>query len=70
MKLALGTDAGTFMNPLKDTAKELTELTKAGASNYQALCAAGLGSAELLKIDQELRFFRSGKICRFLSAER
>ena len=53
MKLALGTDAGTFMNPLKDTAKELTELTKAGASNYQALRAAGLGSAELLKIDQD-----------------
>lgn len=45
VKLALGTDAGTFMNPLESTAKELTELVRAGASNYQALHAAGLGSA-------------------------
>ena len=52
VKLALGTDAGTFMNPLEDTAKELKELTRAGTSNYQDLRAAGLGSAELLKIDR------------------
>ena len=66
VKLALGTDAGTFMNPLKDTAKELTELTKAGASNYQALRAAGLGSAELLKIDQDYGSLEVGKYADFL----
>ena len=69
VKLALGTDAGTFMNPLKDTAKELTELTKAGASNYQALCAAGLGSAELLKIDQDYGSLEVGKYADFLVLE-
>ena len=58
--------AGTFMNPLKDTAKELTELTKAGASNYQALRAAGLGSAELLKIDQDYGSLEVGKYADFL----
>ena len=66
VKLALGTDAGTFMNPLKDTAKELTELTRAGASNYQALHAAGLGSAELLKIDQDYGSLEVGKYADFL----
>ena len=66
VKLALGTDAGTFMNPLKDTAKELTELTKTGASNYQALRAAGLGSAELLKIDQDYGSLEVGKYADFL----
>lgn len=58
--------AGTFMNPLKDTAKELTKLTKAGASNYQALRAAGLGSAELLKIDQDYGSLEVGKYADFL----
>ena len=58
--------AGTFMNQLKDTAKELTELTKAGASNYQALRAAGLGSAELLKIDQDYGSLEVGKYADFL----
>lgn len=58
--------AAFFMNPLKDTAKELPELTKAGASNYQALCAAGLGSAELLKIDQDYGSLEVGKYADFL----
>ena len=66
VKLALGTDAGTFMNPLKNTAKELTELVRAGASNYQALHAAGLGSAELLKIDNEYGSLEEGKYADFL----
>ncbi len=66
VKLALGTDAGTFMNPLKNTAKELTELVRAGASNYQALHAAGLGSAELLKIDNEYGSLEEGRYADFL----
>ena len=66
VKLALGTDAGTFMNPLEDTAKELKELTRAGTSNYQALRAAGLGSAELLKIDRNYGSLEVGKYADFL----
>lgn len=66
VKLALGTDAGTFMNPLKNTAKELTELVRAGATNYQALRAAGLGSAELLKINEEYGSLEEGKFADFL----
>lgn len=66
VKLALGTDAGTPANPLNQTWKELVELTRAGASNYQALRAAGLGSAELLKIDQEYGSLEVGKYADFL----
>ena len=66
VKLALGTDAGTFKNPLKNTAKELTELVRAGATNYQALHAAGLGSAELLQIDKEYGSLEEGKFADFL----
>ena len=63
VKLALGTDAGTFMNPLEGTAKELT---RAGASNYQALRAAAIGSAELLKIDRNYGSLEVGKYADFL----
>ncbi len=66
VKLALGTDAGTFKNTLENSAKELTELTKAGATNYQALRAAGLGSAELLHIDQDYGSLEVGKYADFL----
>ena len=66
VKLALGTDAGTFKNPLENTAKELTELVRAGATNYQALRAGGLGSAELLKIDDEYGSLEEGKYADFL----
>ncbi|WP_305066980.1 amidohydrolase family protein, partial [Lactobacillus intestinalis] len=61
-----GTDAGTFKNTLENSAKELTELTKAGATNYQALRAAGLGSAELLHIDQDYGSLEVGKYADFL----
>ncbi|EEJ72800.1 metal-dependent hydrolase family protein [Lactobacillus ultunensis] len=66
VKLALGTDAGTYMNPLKDTAKELEELVRAGVSNFTALHAAGLGSAELLKVDDEYGSLEVGKYADFL----
>lgn len=38
----------------------------AGASNYQALRAAGLESAELLKIDQDYGSLEEGKYADFL----
>lgn len=66
VKLALGTDAGTFRNPLSKTAKELAELVRAGATNFQALHAAGLGSAELLQVDEEYGSLEVGKYADFL----
>lgn len=66
LKLALGTDAGTLYNPLSGTAKELVELVRAGASNYEALRAGGLGSAELLRVDKEYGSLEPGKYADFL----
>ena len=42
------------------------ELVRAGATNYQALRAGGLGSAELLKVDQEYGSLEVGKYADFL----
>ena len=66
VKLALGTDAGTWFNPIEDTAKELRELVKAGATSFQALQAGGLGSAQLLKIDKEFGTLEEGKFADFI----
>lgn len=66
VKLALGTDAGTYCNTINDTPKELVELTRAGATNFQALRAAGLGSAELMKVDDEYGSLEPGKYADFL----
>jgi imidazolonepropionase-like amidohydrolase len=66
VKLAMGTDAGTYFNRFSDTPNELVELVRAGATNYQALRAGGLGSAELLKVDQEYGSLEVGKYADFL----
>lgn len=66
VKLALGTDAGTWYNPIENTAKELRELVRAGATNFQALRAGGLGSAELLRIDKEYGTLEEGKFADFI----
>lgn len=67
VKLALGTDAGTWFNPIENTAKELRELVKAGATNFQALQAGGLGSAQLLKIDDHFGTLEEGKFADFIA---
>lgn len=66
VNLALGTDAGTFGNPVEETATELVELVNAGATNYQALRAGGLGNATLMKIDNEYGSLEVGKYADFL----
>lgn len=66
VKLSLGTEAGTWYNPIEDTAKEFGKLVKAGATNFQSLRAGGLGSAELLKIDHDYGSIEVGKFADFL----
>lgn len=66
VKLALGTDAGTWYNPIENTAKEFRELVRAGATNFQALQAGGLGSAELLQIDHDYGTIEKGKFANFI----
>ncbi|WP_295730617.1 amidohydrolase family protein [uncultured Limosilactobacillus sp.] len=66
VKLAFGTDSGTPFNAFKDAPLELSLMVKAGATNYQALQAAGLGSASLLGIADEYGSLEAGKYADFL----
>lgn len=66
VKLAYGTDSGTPFNDFKDAPMELSLMVKAGATNYQALRAAGLGSATLLGVDDEYGSLEKGKYADFL----
>lgn len=66
VNLAFGTDSGTPFNQFKDAPLELALMVKAGASNFQALRAAGLGSATLLGIDQNYGSLEPGKFADFL----
>lgn len=66
VKLAFGTDSGTPFNEFKDAPMELSLMVKAGASNYQALRAAGMGSAELLRVDKDYGSLEAGKFADFL----
>lgn len=66
VKLALGTDAGTWYNPIENTAKELKELVRAGATNFQALQAGGLHAAQLMQIDKDYGTLEKGKFADFL----
>ena len=50
----------------QDYATQIEDLKRAGATNYQALRAGGLGSAELLKVDQEYGSLEVGKYADFL----
>lgn len=66
VKLAYGTDSGTPFNDFKDAPMELALMVKAGATNYQALRAAGLGSATLLGVNKEYGSLERGKYADFL----
>lgn len=66
VNLAFGTDSGTPFNEFKDAPLELALMVKAGASNFQALRAAGLGSATLLGVDNEYGSLEPGKFADFL----
>lgn len=66
VKLSFGTDSGTPFNQFKDAPQELSLMVKAGASNYQALHAAGMGSATLLGVDKDYGSLETGKFADFL----
>lgn len=66
VKLSFGTDSGTPFNRFKDVPFELELMTQVGATNYQALYAAGKSAAELLKIDDEYGTLEAGKYADFL----
>lgn len=66
VNLAFGTDSGTPFNEFKDAPLELGLMVKAGAMNYQALHAAGLGSATLLRVDKDYGSLEEGKFADFL----
>lgn len=66
VKISFGTDAGTPFNGFKDTPFELQLLTQVGATNYQALVAAGSSAAKLLRIDDEYGTLEPGKYADFL----
>jgi imidazolonepropionase-like amidohydrolase len=66
VKLSFGTDAGTPFNGFKDVPFELELMTNVGATNYQALVAAGKSAAELLQIENEYGTLKTGKYADFL----
>lgn len=66
VKVAFGTDSGTPFNGFKDAAFELELMTRVGATNYQALVAAGKSAAELLQIADEYGTLEPGKFADFI----
>lgn len=66
VKLSFGTDSGTPFNQFKDVPFELELMTQVGATNYQALYAAGKSAAKLLKIDNEYGTIEPNKYADFL----
>ena len=66
VKLSFGTDSGTPFNPFRDAPVELSLMVKAGATNFQALQAAGMGSATLLRMEKDYGSLQEGKFADFL----
>ena len=66
VKFAFGTDAGTPFNKFEEAPYELQLLVQNGATNFQALQAAGKLSSELLGIDADYGTLELGKFADFL----
>lgn len=66
VKLAFGTDAGCPFDRFAYAPKELELMVQAGATKFQALQAAGMGSATLLKINDDYGSLEKGKFADFL----
>lgn len=66
VNLAFGTDSGTPFNPFRVAPQELALMVQVGASNFQALRAAGMGSATLMHKDKDVGSLEKGKLADFL----
>lgn len=66
VKISFGTDSGTPFNDFTDVPVEFQLMTQVGATNFQALQAAGQSAAQLLKIDEEYGTLEVGKYADFL----
>ena len=66
VKIAFGTDAGTPFNRFEEAPYELQLLVENGATNFQALQAAGKFSSELLGIEADYGTLEPGKFADFL----
>lgn len=61
MRIAAGTDAGTPFNPHGDLALELAKMVEFGLSSMQAITAATMSAAQLLRIDNLVGSIEVGK---------
>jgi len=61
MRIAAGTDAGTPFNPHGDLALELARMVEFGLSSMQAITAATMSAAQLLRIDNLVGSIEVGK---------
>lgn len=66
VKIAFGTDAGCPFDRFANAPQELALMVKAGATNFQALQAAGMGSATLMNINKDYGSIEAGKFADFL----
>lgn len=67
VKLAMGTDSGTAYNNFnKNSSIELAMMVDTGATNLQALQAATINGADLLKITDHAGSIEAGKLADFI----
>lgn len=67
VKIAFGTDSGVF--PHGENWKEFIYMTEAGMSPMDAIKSATMGSASLLKIDDQLGSIEKGKIADIIAVD-
>ena len=67
VNIAFGTDAGVF--PHGENWKEFMYMTEAGMSPMDAIKTATMGSASLLKIDDQLGSLEKGKLADIIAVD-
>jgi imidazolonepropionase-like amidohydrolase len=66
LKIAMGSDAGTPLNPHGENLKELEFFVDIGFSPMQAIIAATKGAAETLDLENEVGTVEEGKLADFI----
>ena len=69
VRIALGTDGSTLMNPAGDVLLELQSLVEYGMTPMQAIRAATLNAAEVMDLDQDLGSLQKGKLADLIVVE-